>query len=160
MVLREAIQKKIGVKKRLDTVFGTIQIIRYAKRRFWQKQTEQVPKEREDKILEMESNKDSLKARISTTTNHVTNLEHTIESIRSEFKAQESKIKGKRAEQAQINREIKAMKSSGADRYVLKVNMLKILRQIFWERLHLWVRTVLYSETLSRKFDLKSLFHL
>ena len=75
-------------------------------------------KEREDKILEMESNKDSLKARISTTTNHVTNLEHTIESIRSEFKAQESKIKGKRAEQAQINREIKAMKSSGTDRYV------------------------------------------
>ena len=116
-------------------------------------------KEREDKILEMESNKDSLKARISTTTNHVTNLEHTIESIRSEFKAQESKIKGKRAEQAQINREIKAMKSSGTDRYV-RVNMLKILRQIYFGRGYIWVHTDLYSETLSRKFDLKSLFHL
>ena len=73
-------------------------------------------KEREDKILEMESNKDTLEARISTTRNHITNLEHTLESTRGEFKAQESKIKGTKAEQAQINRQIKAMKSSGQNR--------------------------------------------
>ena len=73
-------------------------------------------KEREDKIQDMKSNKDALKARISTTTNHITNLEHTIESTRSEFKAQESKIKATKAEQAQINRQIKAIKSSGKNR--------------------------------------------